>query len=69
MLSCPRALVIRGVEGDPELSIGNSTRLLELKDERITPFTFQPKDAGLADGDLSRNGRVSRSSSGSGKPI
>jgi len=46
MLSCPRALVIRGVEGDPELSIGNSTRLLELKDERITPFTFQPKDAG-----------------------
>lgn len=48
MLSCPRALVIRGVEGDPELSIGNSTRLLELKDERITPFTFQPKDAGLS---------------------
>ena len=48
MLSCPRALVIRGVEGDPELSIGNSTRLLELKDERIAPFTFQPKDASLA---------------------
>lgn len=47
MLSCPRALVIRGVEGDPELSIGNVTRLLELKEERITPFTFQPKDAGL----------------------
>ncbi|MCC2640927.1 MAG: trpD [Nitrospira sp.] len=47
MLSCPRALVIRGVEGDPELSIGNMTRLLELKEERITPFTFQPKDAGL----------------------
>jgi len=47
MLSCPRALVIRGVEGDPELSIGNVTRLLELKDERIVPFTFQPKDAGL----------------------
>jgi anthranilate phosphoribosyltransferase len=47
MLSCPRALVIRGVEGDPELSIGNVTRLLELKDERITPFTFQPKDASL----------------------
>jgi anthranilate phosphoribosyltransferase len=48
MLSCPRALVIRGVEGDPELSIGNVTRLLELKDDRITPFAFQPKDAGLA---------------------
>lgn len=47
MLSCPRALVIRGVEGDPELSIGNTTRLLELKGERITPFIFQPKDAGL----------------------
>ena len=47
MLSCPRALVIRGVEGDPELSIGNVTRLLELKDDRITPFAFQPRDAGL----------------------
>ncbi|GMV50412.1 anthranilate phosphoribosyltransferase [Nitrospirales bacterium NOB] len=47
MLSCPRALVIRGVEGDPELSIGNVTRLLELRDERITPYTFHPKEAGL----------------------
>jgi anthranilate phosphoribosyltransferase len=48
MLSCPRALVIRGVEGDPELSIGNVTRLLELKEDRIIPFSFQPKDTGLA---------------------
>ncbi len=48
MLSCPRALVIRGVEGDPELSIGSVTRYLELQGERITPGTFHPKDAGLA---------------------
>ncbi|MFO0733962.1 MAG: hypothetical protein U0231_07690 [Nitrospiraceae bacterium] len=47
MLSCPRALVIRGVEGDPELSIGSVTRYLELQGERITPGSFHPKDAGL----------------------
>jgi anthranilate phosphoribosyltransferase len=47
MLGCRRALVLRGVEGDPEMSIASVTKLLELRDERITPTTFHPKDAGL----------------------
>ncbi|HJR77489.1 MAG TPA: hypothetical protein VJ805_10960 [Nitrospiraceae bacterium] len=48
MLGCGRALVVRGVEGDPELSIVSVTKLLELRDERIIPTTFHPKDAGFA---------------------
>jgi anthranilate phosphoribosyltransferase len=48
MLGIPRALVVRGVEGDPELSIAMATKVLELRDERITPLTLAPKDAGLA---------------------
>ena len=47
MLGTPRALVVRGVEGDPELSIAMVTKVLELRDERITPLTLAPKDAGL----------------------
>lgn len=47
MLGCPRALVIRGVEGDPELSGAAVTRVLELRDERITPLGIAPKDFGL----------------------
>ncbi len=47
MLGMPRALVVRGVEGDPELSIAMATKVLELRDERITPLTLAPKDAGL----------------------
>jgi anthranilate phosphoribosyltransferase len=50
MLGVPRALVIRGVEGDPELSVGAATRVLELRDERITPLGMAPKDFGLATG-------------------
>jgi anthranilate phosphoribosyltransferase len=48
MLGCPRGLVIRGVEGDPELSASAITRVLELRDERITPLGIAPKDFGLA---------------------
>ncbi len=47
MLGCPRALVVSGVEGDPELSIAALTRVLELRDEQIMPFSFSPKDVGL----------------------
>jgi anthranilate phosphoribosyltransferase len=47
MLGLPRALVIRGVEGDPELSIAMATKVLELREERITPLTLAPKDGGL----------------------
>lgn len=48
MLGATRALVIRGVEGDPELSASMMTRILELRDERITPLGVTPKDFGLA---------------------
>lgn len=47
MLGGHRALIVGGVEGDPELSIAAVTRLLELRDERTFPLTFQPKDFGL----------------------
>ena len=47
MLACPRALVVSGVEGDPELSIAALTRVLELRDERIIPLSFASKDVGL----------------------
>ncbi|HEU5201336.1 MAG TPA: anthranilate phosphoribosyltransferase [Nitrospira sp.] len=50
MLGTPRALVVRGVEGDPELSIAMVTKVLELRDERITPLTLAPKDVGLTPG-------------------
>lgn len=52
MLGGKRALIIKGVEGDPELSVAGSTRLLEVRDERILPLTFAPKDFGLASGVL-----------------
>jgi anthranilate phosphoribosyltransferase len=52
MLACPRALVVSGVEGDPEVSIAAMTRVLELRDERITPLSFAPKDTGLPLGAL-----------------
>ncbi|HET9395507.1 MAG TPA: hypothetical protein VFO36_05585, partial [Nitrospiraceae bacterium] len=48
LLGCRRALVIRGVEGDPELSVSMVTRVLELRDERITPLGVGAKDFGLA---------------------
>ena len=47
MLGCPRGMVIRGVEGDPELSASMATRVLELRDERIRPLEITPKDFGL----------------------
>lgn len=47
MLGSRRALVLRGVEGDPELSIAAASKVLELRDERIFPLTLQPRDVGL----------------------
>jgi anthranilate phosphoribosyltransferase len=44
MLGCPRALVVNGVEGAPELSIAALTRVLELREDRITPLSFASKD-------------------------
>lgn len=50
MLGCPRGFVVRGVEGDPELSLSALTRVLELKGERITPLGVGPKDFGFVFG-------------------
>ncbi len=47
MLGTPRALVLRGLEGEPELSISSVTKAIELRDDRITPTTLQPKDFGM----------------------
>lgn len=48
MLGTPQALVVRGLEGEPELSISSITKAIELRDDRITPFTIQPKDFDMA---------------------
>jgi anthranilate phosphoribosyltransferase len=50
MLGCQQALILRGVEGSPELSLASATKALELRGERITPMTLHPKDAGLPSG-------------------
>jgi len=50
MLGCTRGFVIRGVEGDPELSLSAVTRVLELRNERITPLGVGAKDFGFAFG-------------------
>ena len=47
MLGSDRALVLRGVEGDPELSNSAATRLLDLKGQRVLPLMLQPKDVGM----------------------
>ena len=47
MLGTPRALVVRGLEGEPELSVSSVTKAIELRDDRITPLTLQPKDFGM----------------------
>jgi anthranilate phosphoribosyltransferase len=47
LLGCRRALIVRGVEGDPELSIASLTKLLEIREDRVFPLTLQPKDFGL----------------------
>jgi anthranilate phosphoribosyltransferase len=47
MLGTKQALVLRGVEGSPELSLASVTKALELRGDRITPMSLQPKDAGL----------------------
>jgi anthranilate phosphoribosyltransferase len=50
MMGTPRALVVRGLEGEPELSVSSITKAIELRDDRITPFTLQPKDFDMAFG-------------------
>jgi anthranilate phosphoribosyltransferase len=52
MLGGQRALIVRGVEGDPEISIAGSTRVLELRDDRIASLMLAPKDFALSSGVL-----------------
>lgn len=47
MMGTPRALVVRGLEGEPELSVSSITKAFELRDDRITPLTLQPRDFGM----------------------
>jgi anthranilate phosphoribosyltransferase len=47
MLGCKQALILRGVEGSPELSLASVTKALELRGGRITPLSLHPRDAGL----------------------
>ncbi len=53
MLGSRRALVVRGVEGDPELSLAAVSRVLELREERVIPLQLQPKDVGMTMGPFS----------------
>jgi len=52
MLDTPQALVVRGLEGEPELSISSITKAIELRSDRIAPFTIQPKDFDMAFGHI-----------------
>ncbi len=47
MLRAEHALIVRGVEGTSELSISSGTKALELRGERMTPFSLHPRDVGL----------------------
>ena len=47
MLRTPRALVIQGVEGFPELSLSAPSSAHELRSGHISPLTFRPEDAGF----------------------
>jgi anthranilate phosphoribosyltransferase len=38
---------MRGVEGEPELSIAAQTRFVELRDGKVIPTALHPKDVGL----------------------
>jgi anthranilate phosphoribosyltransferase len=50
MLGTPRGLVVRGMEGEPELSIAGITKVIELQGDRIFPLSLQAKDLGLPAG-------------------
>ncbi|MGH7254758.1 MAG: anthranilate phosphoribosyltransferase [Nitrospirales bacterium] len=50
MLGGPRALILLGVEGEPELSIAAPTRLVERQGDRVEPMLLRPMDLGFAPG-------------------
>ena len=45
-LGSNRALVVHGLDGLDEISLSDKTLINELKDDKITEFTFDPKDYG-----------------------
>jgi anthranilate phosphoribosyltransferase len=47
MLGTPRALIIQGVEGFPELSLSASSAARELRSGHISTLMFRPEDAGF----------------------
>ena len=47
MLGTPRALLIQGVEGFPELSIAAPSSARERRNGHVTPMTFRPEDIGF----------------------
>lgn len=47
MLHTPRALIVQGVEGFPELSLSAPSSAQELRSGHISPLTFRPEDAGF----------------------
>jgi anthranilate phosphoribosyltransferase len=52
MLGGRRALIVRGVEGEPLLSIAAATRLLDVSADRSYPLLLQAKDVGLTMGGM-----------------
>jgi anthranilate phosphoribosyltransferase len=43
-------LIVRGVEGDPELSIAAATKVLDVQADRVFALTLAPKDVGVPSG-------------------
>ena len=62
MLQTPRALIIQGVEGFPELSISGPSSAQELRSGHIAPLTFRPEDAGFRFGPFQTMSAKTRSS-------
>ena len=50
MLGTPRALIIQGVEGFPELSLSAPSSARELRSGHISTLTFRPEDTGFRAG-------------------
>jgi anthranilate phosphoribosyltransferase len=46
-LGTKRAMVVHGLEGMDEISLCGPTRIAELRDGKVTNYTFAPEEAGL----------------------
>jgi len=47
LLGSTRSIVMHGVEGNPELSIAGSTKMMELRNDHVFPLVLHPEDIGL----------------------